>query len=141
MTNTFDIRTLTDADIDAILEIDESAFGTDISREYFEEYNRPNWDLDRFIAAVEHTPVSETDVWAALLERWLKMGEVLHHHHAVEARGRRAVDAEHAGMGVRAPHQAQVQDIGQLQVVEVSPQTGDEAAVLPALERGAELHG
>lgn len=41
-------------------------------------------DLDHFIAAVEHTPVSETDVWAALLERWLKMGEVLHHHHAVE---------------------------------------------------------
>jgi len=53
VTNTFDIRTLTDADIDAILEIDESAFGSDISREYFEEYNRPNWDLDRFIGAFD----------------------------------------------------------------------------------------
>ena len=63
-----------------------------------------------------------------------------HRRHAVEARGRRAVDAEHAGMGVRAPHQAQVQQIGQLQVVEVSPQAGDEAAVFPALEGGAELH-
>ena len=63
-----------------------------------------------------------------------------HRHHAVETRGRRAVDAEHAGMGVRAPHQAQVQEIRQLQVVEVSPQAGDEAAVFLTLERRAELH-
>ena len=41
-------------------------------------------DLDHFVAAVEHTPVSEADVWSALLDRWLKMAEVLHHHHGVE---------------------------------------------------------
>ena len=41
-------------------------------------------DLAHFAAAVEHTPVSEAEVWAALHERWLKFAEVLHHHHAVE---------------------------------------------------------
>ena len=41
-------------------------------------------DLDRFVAATEHTPVSEADVWTALQERWLRMAEVLHHHHTVE---------------------------------------------------------
>jgi iron-sulfur cluster repair protein YtfE (RIC family) len=41
-------------------------------------------DLARFTAAVAHTPVSEHDVWVALERRWLKMAEMLHHHHGVE---------------------------------------------------------
>ena len=41
-------------------------------------------DLDAFVAAVEHTPVSEKEVWIALLRRWDRMAEVLHHHHGVE---------------------------------------------------------
>jgi len=41
-------------------------------------------DLRDFTAAVENTPVSETAVWVALHERWLRFAEVLHHHHAVE---------------------------------------------------------
>jgi hemerythrin HHE cation binding domain-containing protein len=41
-------------------------------------------DLDHFVAAVEHTPVSEAEVWTALRDRWLKMAEVLHHHHGIE---------------------------------------------------------
>ena len=41
-------------------------------------------DLRNFAAAVENTPVSETAVWVALHERWLRFAEVLHHHHAVE---------------------------------------------------------
>ena len=41
-------------------------------------------DLDRFLAAVEITPVSEAEVWAELRRRWDRMAEVLHHHHTVE---------------------------------------------------------
>ncbi len=41
-------------------------------------------DLERFRAAVELTPVSEAEVWAALQRRWDRMAEVLHHHHSVE---------------------------------------------------------
>ena len=41
-------------------------------------------DLRNFAAAVENTPVSEAEVWAALHARWLRFAEVLHHHHAVE---------------------------------------------------------
>ncbi len=41
-------------------------------------------DLDAFAAAVENTPVSESAVWVALRERWLRMADVLHHHHGVE---------------------------------------------------------
>ena len=41
-------------------------------------------DLRNLVAAVEHTPVSETEVWAALRERWSTFAEVLHHHHGVE---------------------------------------------------------
>jgi iron-sulfur cluster repair protein YtfE (RIC family) len=41
-------------------------------------------DLDAFVAAVEHTPVSEAEVWTALTGRWDRMAEVLHHHHSVE---------------------------------------------------------
>ncbi|MCW2761057.1 MAG: hemerythrin protein [Marmoricola sp.] len=41
-------------------------------------------DLDAFVAAVANTPVSETAVWAALRRRWLRMAEVLHHHHEIE---------------------------------------------------------
>ena len=41
-------------------------------------------DLASFSAAVEQTPVSEAEVWAALHARWLRFAEVLHHHHGVE---------------------------------------------------------
>jgi iron-sulfur cluster repair protein YtfE (RIC family) len=41
-------------------------------------------DLDAFAAAVERTPLSEVEVWAALDRRWQRMAEVLHHHHSVE---------------------------------------------------------
>ncbi len=41
-------------------------------------------DLDNFVVAVEQTPVSEAEVWAALRGRWDRMAEVLHHHHGVE---------------------------------------------------------
>ena len=41
-------------------------------------------DLRHLVAAVEHTPVSEVEVWAALRERWARFAEVLHHHHSVE---------------------------------------------------------
>jgi iron-sulfur cluster repair protein YtfE (RIC family) len=41
-------------------------------------------DLEAFTAAVEHTPVSEAEVWAALHQRWERMAEVLHHHHSAE---------------------------------------------------------
>jgi iron-sulfur cluster repair protein YtfE (RIC family) len=41
-------------------------------------------DLDAFAAAVENTPVSEAGVWNALQQRWLRMAQVLHHHHSVE---------------------------------------------------------
>jgi iron-sulfur cluster repair protein YtfE (RIC family) len=41
-------------------------------------------DLDRFAGAVANTPVSEHEVWRALERRWLRMAELLHHHHTVE---------------------------------------------------------
>jgi iron-sulfur cluster repair protein YtfE (RIC family) len=53
-------------------------------------------DLTAFAAAVQHTPVSETEVWAALLPRWERMAEVLHHHHTVEDEALWPVLARHA---------------------------------------------
>ena len=41
-------------------------------------------DLSRFVAAVENTPISEQAVWTALEERWLRLADVLHHHHSAE---------------------------------------------------------
>jgi iron-sulfur cluster repair protein YtfE (RIC family) len=41
-------------------------------------------DLTSFRAAVENTPVSATETWAALEARWLRFADVLHHHHQAE---------------------------------------------------------
>ena len=41
-------------------------------------------DLEKFVAAAQNTPASEREVWAALEQRWLRMAEVLHHHHSIE---------------------------------------------------------
>lgn len=41
-------------------------------------------DFVHFVAAVEGTPVSEQEVWAALEQRWVRMAEILHHHHEAE---------------------------------------------------------
>lgn len=49
----FQIRVLTESDVDAALDIDSAAFGWDIPLDYFEEVNRPNWELDRFIGAFD----------------------------------------------------------------------------------------
>ena len=52
----------------------------------------------------------------------------------------RAPDRADAGVRVRTPHEAEVQQPGQRQVVEIVPLSGDEAAVFLALERGADEH-
>ena len=41
-------------------------------------------DLDSFVAAARSTPVDAAETWAALVARWAKFDEVLHHHHAIE---------------------------------------------------------
>lgn len=41
-------------------------------------------DLERFTAAVASTPVADERVWQALERRWLRVAELLHHHHSVE---------------------------------------------------------
>jgi hemerythrin-like domain-containing protein len=41
-------------------------------------------DLDRFVGAVEQTPVTDRTVWSALAARWDRFAEVLHHHHTIE---------------------------------------------------------
>ncbi len=41
-------------------------------------------DLENFVRAVQNTPSSEHEVWTALERRWLRMAEVLHHHHTIE---------------------------------------------------------
>jgi iron-sulfur cluster repair protein YtfE (RIC family) len=41
-------------------------------------------DLEKFVGAVQNTPAAEREVWSALEQRWLKMAEVLHHHHSIE---------------------------------------------------------
>lgn len=43
-------------------------------------------DLLSFGAAVRNTPVTEAGVWQALLARWDRFIDVLHHHHDVEDR-------------------------------------------------------
>ncbi len=49
----FEIRGLTESDVDTALDIDSAAFGWDVPRDFFEEVNRPNWELDRFIGAFD----------------------------------------------------------------------------------------
>ena len=74
-------------------------------------------DLERFAAAVPVTPVAEPEVWRELERRWLRVAEILHHHHSVEdsalwpvlrrhASGRaedlrllEEMEAEHQGIG------------------------------------------
>lgn len=41
-------------------------------------------DFEKFAAAVEGTPITEHEVWAALERRWVAMADVLHHHHSAE---------------------------------------------------------
>jgi hemerythrin-like domain-containing protein len=41
-------------------------------------------DSVKFVAAVQNTPVTEHEVWAALEQRWDRFADVLHHHHAAE---------------------------------------------------------
>ena len=53
-------------------------------------------DLEKFVTAVAHTPVSEHEVWEALRRRWLRMAELLHHHHTAEDEGLWPVLRRHA---------------------------------------------
>lgn len=41
-------------------------------------------DLDRFRDAVRRTPVEDHDTWRALARRWVRLADILHHHHTVE---------------------------------------------------------
>ncbi len=41
-------------------------------------------DLQRFVAAITHTPVTERATWQAITLRWERFGEILHHHHTIE---------------------------------------------------------
>jgi len=41
-------------------------------------------DLDRFVTAVQRTPVADRATWQALRDWWQSYGSVLHHHHSVE---------------------------------------------------------
>lgn len=41
-------------------------------------------DLDRFVRAVQRTPLEDGEAWGALADRWERFGSTLHHHHEVE---------------------------------------------------------
>lgn len=41
-------------------------------------------DLNRFVGAVERTPLSDRSAWQALADRWDRFSAVLHHHHSIE---------------------------------------------------------
>jgi hemerythrin-like domain-containing protein len=41
-------------------------------------------DLDRFVRAVERTPLEDAAVWQALAGRWRQFASMLHHHHTIE---------------------------------------------------------
>ncbi|WP_051276462.1 hemerythrin domain-containing protein [Marmoricola sp. URHB0036] len=78
-------------------------------------------DLHNLVAAVEHTPVSEVEVWAALRERWAKFADVLHHHHSVED--------EHLWPALRrhAEARGQAQDVTLLEDMEAEHEVIDPA--------------
>jgi hemerythrin-like domain-containing protein len=44
-------------------------------------------DLDRFVAAAQHTPAEDRRTWAMLADRWEIFAEVLHKHHTGEDAG------------------------------------------------------
>jgi predicted acetyltransferase len=49
----FDVRRLTEADVKTTVQLDGAAFGYEPPPDYFETYNRPIWELDRFIGAFD----------------------------------------------------------------------------------------
>jgi len=59
VTAPFEIRTLTEADVATTVAIDEAAFGYQLGEGYFQQVNRPLWELDRFIGAFEPAPENE----------------------------------------------------------------------------------
>lgn len=91
-------------------------------------------DLDRFATAVANTPVSEHEVWQALERRWLRMAELLHHHHTVEDEALWPVLRTHAAAtgapgGPGAPEWQSAQDLQLLQDMEAEHERIDPALV------------
>ena len=68
-------------------------------------------DLDNFVAAVEQTPISEAEVWAALQHRWDQMAEALHHHHGVEDEALWPVLRQHAHDAANAADLTMLEDM------------------------------
>lgn len=68
-------------------------------------------DLDLFVAAVRRTPVSQAEVWQALHTRWLRMADVLHHHHEAEDEHLWPVLCRHAEAAGRAEDLATLADM------------------------------
>jgi hemerythrin-like domain-containing protein len=79
-------------------------------------------DLDSFAAAVENTPLSEAEVWAALEHRWRQFAEVLHHHHDAEDELLWPLLAGHARVAGNAEDLAVLEDM-----------TAEHAVIDPAL--------
>jgi predicted acetyltransferase len=52
-TNPFVVRPLTESDVAATVDLDNSAFGYQTPEDYFADVIRPRWELDRFIGAFD----------------------------------------------------------------------------------------
>jgi hypothetical protein len=63
-----------------------------------------------------------------------------HGRDALDPSRRITLDPDYAGMGVRAPHQPQMEHARESDVVEEAAAAGDQARVLLALDRGADQH-
>ena len=70
-----------------------------------------------------------------------QVGAAEHRDHARHGERGFRVDAHDARVGVRAPHDDGVEHVGQAQVVEIAPATGDEAAIFLATDGTAQRAG